>query len=191
MSRNASWCSAIKARVRGYPIDGNSQQCDRAASRKPISIVLLPAACDAGTPHLGSRTRQRGFPRTGNHPTHWRSFQLTESTLNGPLRAVQPHNRKSLLYLELPMLDRPPKNLATSFREKNRAPALDAVAARTIISISVPKLVRPPVTADADDAFGVAARLPGCSDIPPSGNYLPRTLAFQGASASFFPEMRR
>ena len=34
--------------------------------------------------------------------------------------------------------------------------------------------------------LGVAARLPGCSDIPSSGSNLPRTLTYQGASAPFF-----
>ena len=68
---------------------------------------------------------------------------------------------------------------------------LDTAQAKQIINVSVPKWVRPPVTADADDAFGVAARLPGCSDIPSSGEFMPRTLAFQGASASFFSETRR
>jgi len=59
------------------------------------------------------------------------------------------------------------------------------------MSTSVPKWVRPPVTAATDDAFGVAARLPGCRDIPPSGEFMPRALAFQGDSASFLLEARR
>jgi hypothetical protein len=68
---------------------------------------------------------------------------------------------------------------------------LDTAQAEPIINTSVPKWVRPPATAVADDASGVAARLPGCSDIPFSGEFMPRTLAFQGPSASFFSETRR
>ena len=67
----------------------------------------------------------------------------------------------------------------------------DKAQGKQIIKSSVPKWVRPPVTAVADDASGVAARLPGCSDIPSSGEFMPRTLVFQGASASFFSETRR
>ena len=63
---------------------------------------------------------------------------------------------------------------------------LDNAQAKQIMNVSVPKWVRPPATAVADDASGVAARLPGCSDIPFSGEFMPRTLVFQGASASFF-----
>ena len=58
-------------------------------------------------------------------------------------------------------------------------------------TLSVPKWVRPPVTAATDDAFGVAARLLGCRDIPPSGEFMPRALAFQGDSASFLLEAQR
>jgi hypothetical protein len=68
---------------------------------------------------------------------------------------------------------------------------IDTAQAKEIIIMSVPKWVRPPVTAVADDALGVAGRLPGCSDIPSSGEFMPRTLVFQGASASFFSETQR
>jgi hypothetical protein len=38
---------------------------------------------------------------------------------------------------------------------------LDAAQVNQIMKMSVPKWVRPPAMAVADDAFGVAARLPG------------------------------
>lgn len=71
------------------------------------------------------------------------------------------HARKSLFGPQLlpPLFGRP--SGVRSFHQENCAMALDAAQEGPIIKLSVPKWVRPPATAVADDAFGVAARLPG------------------------------